>query len=94
MMSSIVPATKENLLEVFYGVYRKDAKQVRACRLARGLHLHCACLDAYLARAQLMRSLALDLGEQVACQACGLLPGGTGARATWGWMSEDGPACR
>jgi len=29
MMSSIVPATKERLLEVFYGIYRKDAAKVR-----------------------------------------------------------------
>lgn len=28
MMSSIVPATKERLLNVFYGIYRKDAAQV------------------------------------------------------------------
>ena len=28
MMSSIVPATKERLLDVFYGIYRKDAAQV------------------------------------------------------------------
>lgn len=28
MMSSIVPATKERLLDVFYGIYKKDAAQV------------------------------------------------------------------
>ena len=28
MMSSIVPATKDRLLDVFYGIYRKDAAQV------------------------------------------------------------------
>lgn len=28
MMSTIVPATKERLLDVFYGIYRKDAAQV------------------------------------------------------------------
>ena len=28
MMSSIVPATKERLLDVFYGIYRKDAAKV------------------------------------------------------------------
>ena len=29
MMSRIVPATKERLLDVFYGIYRKDAAKVR-----------------------------------------------------------------
>lgn len=32
MMSSIVPATRERLLDVFYGIYRKDAAQV-SCAL-------------------------------------------------------------
>lgn len=36
MMSTIVPATKERLLDVFYGIYRKDAAQV--------LGLLCDCL--------------------------------------------------
>ena len=37
MMSSIVPATKERLLDVFYGVYRKDAKQVIDALQALGI---------------------------------------------------------
>lgn len=28
MMSTIVPATKDRLMDVFYGIYRKDAAQV------------------------------------------------------------------
>ena len=37
MVSTIVPATKERLLDVFYGVYRKDAKQVIDALQALGI---------------------------------------------------------
>jgi predicted unusual protein kinase regulating ubiquinone biosynthesis (AarF/ABC1/UbiB family) len=31
MMGEIVPNIKDKLLEVFYGIYRKDANQVLSC---------------------------------------------------------------
>ena len=46
MMSSIVPATKERLLDVFYGIYKKDAAQVQFS-LQQGVDLHVHCMAAH-----------------------------------------------